>query len=177
MRTEYRDFLDRHTAWAVVNTHPHREHIALENLWRQDFVSYCPMIRKRIRSARRAQEVLRPLFPSYVFVRAADAPQWRPILSTYGVRTMVRFGDQLSLLDNRFIESLRAREVDGAIVKPDRPFAVGQEVRMAGGPFDGLVAKIIETREKDRLIVLLNMLNQPVRVKVTAEQVTQVLAR
>jgi hypothetical protein len=34
--------------WAVVNTQPHRERIALENLARQEFDAYCPLIRKRL---------------------------------------------------------------------------------------------------------------------------------
>jgi transcriptional antiterminator RfaH len=176
MRTEYSDFLDRHSAWVVVNTHPHRERIAIDNLWRQDFVAYCPMILRRLRTPRQPKDVLRPLFPGYVFVRVSQrADQWRPILSTYGVRKLVRFGDTVSFLDHRFIDSLRAREMDGAIMKPDSPYAVGQEVRMAGGPFDGLVARILEIREKDRLVVLMDLLNQSVRATVTERQITRVL--
>ena len=175
MRTEYHDFLERQDAWVVVNTHPHREQIAIENLWRQDFVAYCPKIRKCVRSRRQARDVLRPLFPGYVFVHVAqDRQLWRLILSTYGVRTLVRLGDSVGQLDSGFIDSLRAREVDGAISRPERPFMVGQDVRMAGGPFDGLVAKIIEIHEKDRLVVLMDLLNQSVRAKVSAEQVAPV---
>jgi transcriptional antiterminator RfaH len=46
---------------------PHREHVAIENLTRQKFVVYCPMELKRIRHARRTQDVVRPLFPGYIF--------------------------------------------------------------------------------------------------------------
>ena len=58
--------------------------------------------------------VLRPLFPGYVFV-AVDPAQhrWRPILSTIGIRTLVRFGDRLGVLPPRFVESLRSYETDG----------------------------------------------------------------
>src|SRR5262249_29633278 len=68
--------------WIAINTHPHREHIALENLRRQQFEAYCPMLRKRRSHARRVELVLRPLFPNYLFVRAnAQLARWRPILS------------------------------------------------------------------------------------------------
>jgi transcription termination factor NusG len=59
-------------AWIVINTHAHREHMALDNLHRQDFEAYCPMIRKRRSHARRIESVLRPLFPNYLFVLASD---------------------------------------------------------------------------------------------------------
>jgi transcriptional antiterminator RfaH len=39
--------------WAVNNADPHREEIALENLQRQEFTAYCPMLRRRRSHARR----------------------------------------------------------------------------------------------------------------------------
>ena len=47
----------------------------------------------------------------------------------------------------------------------------GQQVRLAGGTFDGLVASILELDEKDRLVVLLELLRRPVKVKVDARWV------
>lgn len=159
--------------WVAVNTHAHREHIALENLARQELEAYCPMMRRRVRHARRTSDVLRPLFPGYLFVRInTDVQRWRPILSTYGVRALVRCGDQLSFVDSGLIESLKAREVEGAIARPAEPYRPGQQVRMRGGPFDGLVATVIEMDEKDRLLVLMDLLNQSVKVKVTATEVS-----
>jgi transcriptional antiterminator RfaH len=158
--------------WVAINTHPHREHIAVENLVRQNFDVYCPRELKRVRHARRVQDVLRPLFPGYVFAEVTpDLTQWRPILSTYGVRAVIRFGDRPAFVDNGFIEGLRAREVDGAISKPTTPYRVGQDVRLSGGPFDGLIATIIEMGDKDRLVLLTSLLSQNVRLKVTATNV------
>jgi transcriptional antiterminator RfaH len=159
--------------WIVINTQPHRERIALDNLGRQDFHAYCPMMRRRRSHARRVEMVLRPLFPSYLFVQESPAlGRWRPILSTFGVRTIVRTGDELSFIDSTFIDSLKAREIEGAIVRPPNPYRLGQRVQIAQGPFDGLVATIIEMDEKDRLVVLLDFLNRSTRVKVRSEWVT-----
>jgi transcriptional antiterminator RfaH len=173
MRREHEQSGAFPTAWIVVNTHPHREPVAIENLERQEFEAYCPMILKRRSHARRSSNVLRPLFPGYLFVRASkEVLHWRPILSTYGVRRVARTGDELSFIDNEFIKSLKAREVDGAIVRPATPFHVGQKVCISTGPFDGIVATIIEMDEKDRLLVLLNFMNRGIKVKVNSERVT-----
>ena len=161
--------------WVVVNTHPHKEALAIENLQRQDFRSYCPMARKRIRHDRREQDVLRPLFPGYVFTQVdTTLHRWRSIVSTFGVRSLVSFGDRLSFLQDGFIQTLMAREVDGAIVRPTSPYAVGQHVRISGGAFDGIVATIIEMNEKDRLTVLLNLLNRPVKAKMEISDVAAI---
>lgn len=161
--------------WIAVNTHPHREQFAIENLERQDFVAYCPLIRKRIRHARRVHDAKRPLFPGYVFVEITNGlDRWRPITSTYGVRSIVMCGERLSFIDAGFVASLKVREVDGLIVRPTKRFCIGQSVRMAGGPFDGLVAEIIEMDEKERLVVLLDLLNRPVRVRLEASSVSEI---
>jgi transcriptional antiterminator RfaH len=161
--------------WLVVNTHPHCEVRAAANLQRQHFDTYCPMVRKRRSHARRVDDVLRPLFPSYLFVRQGGLQQrWQPMLSTYGVRTLVRCGEEPSLIDGGFIEALRAREVDGAVVRPEVPYRNGQTVRMAGGAFDGILATILAVDEQDRLVVLLDLMGRGVRARVESRAVAPV---
>jgi transcriptional antiterminator RfaH len=156
-------------AWVAVHTQPHRESVAVQNLERQEFEVYIPRLLKRIRHARKAQNVLRPMFPGYVFVKVAiDLQHWRPIKSTIGVRDVVSCGNQLSTLSDAFIASLKAREVDGAIVRPESPYQIGQQIRIAGGPFDGLIGTILEMDERERLTVLMDLLNGRVKVNVEA---------
>jgi transcriptional antiterminator RfaH len=158
--------------WIVINTHPHQEHLALENLRRQAFESYCPMIWKRRSHARRIDAVLRPLFPSYLFVQFnLSMSRWRPIVSTYGVRSIVRAGEQLSFIEDDFIFNLKAREIDGAIARPTNPYRIGQRVQITTGPFDQLIATIIDMDEKDRLVVLLDIMRRGVKVQLQSASV------
>ena len=151
----------------VLTIHPHREEFAIENLVRQNYEAYCPMIVKRIKHARRAYDAKRPLFPGYIFVARPDQRHlWRPLLGTFGVRSVVCNGETPSLLPAGFVESLKAREIEGAIQKPVSPFKPGQSVAVNGGPFDGLVGQILEIRESDRVLLLLNLLNQQTRVHI-----------
>lgn len=169
------DRILRPKSWIVVNTHPSKERLAEDHLQRQEFTVYCPVVKRRIRHARKVHDTLRPMFPSYMFVSVEPKLQrWRSILSTIGVRSVVRCGDDPSLIDDDFIRALKAREVDGAIVKPAQAFVVGQQVRLSTGAFDGVVATIIELNEKDRLTLLMQLLNQTVRVKVDGSSVTAV---
>lgn len=168
------------TPWIVVNTQPSRELVAVGNLKRQSFQVYCPMVVKRITHAGATRYLPRALFPNYVFVNLdPDVGRWRPILSTVGVRSLVRFGEKPAPLDADFIQSLQEREQDGVIVMPDvvrpaEPYAVGQKVRMNGGPFDGAIATILSLGEKDRLLVLLDILQRGVKTRVHADRVMPV---
>lgn len=115
--------------------------------------------------------MLRPLFPGYVFVEIEVSRQrWQAILSTYGVRTLVRAGDEIGRLDPAFLDSLKAREVEGAIVKPASAYRVSDAVRFSSGPLEGIVARILEIGDRERLVVLLSLLNHTVKVKVNANQ-------
>lgn len=161
--------------WLVATTHAHSEAIAVANLQRQGFTTYCPVIRKRRSHARKVDHVLRPLFPGYVFVRLDGVGRhWRPILSTTGVRALVRFGDEPATIAAGFVAGLRAREEDGAVVRPAVPYAVGQDVQIEGGPFDGLVARILSLDDKDRIVVLLDVMNRGVKARVDSRQVSPV---
>src|ERR1700689_823593 len=145
--------------WFVVSTHPHREVFAAQNLSAQQFNVYCPKIIKHIRHARRAFDAPRPLFPGYLFVELeSKLSHWRPILGTFGVRSVIRHGETPALLPARFIETLRTRELDGIGQRPEDPFETGQRVAVSGGPFDGLIGQIMELRDRDRVLVLLDLL-------------------
>lgn len=162
------------TRWVAVNTHPHRERVAVENLVRQQFKVYCPTELRRVRHARRVHDVARPIFPGYIFAQVApDLSLWRSILSTHGVRSVISYGDRPAFVESGFIEGLRAREVDGVITRPITPYKIGQEIRLNGGPFDGLVATIVEMNDKDRLVLLMRLLRQEIRLRVTTASVRE----
>src|SRR5512137_956552 len=97
--------------WAVAATHPHREALASENLMRQGFKSYCPVIMRRVRHARKTYDSVKPLFPGYLFIEVKNwQTQLRPLLGTFGIRTVVMSGRRPGSLPAGFVENLKARE-------------------------------------------------------------------
>lgn len=163
--------------WAVVHTHAHKEGLAVANLERQKFTTYCPKIVKRVRHARRFADVYRPLFPGYVFVALDPAvDQWRPILSTFGVRDLIRNGVRPNLLDPKFIEAIKTRESGGVIARPEEALVPGQEVKLSAGYFAGLTARILQLDQNERVTVLLNLLHSQVKAKLQVSDVSAVSA-
>lgn len=132
------------------------------------------MVLKHIRHARRAYDAHRPLFPGYIFVQVMTQ-SWRPISGTFGVRSVVQNGDTLAFLPPEFVESLKARETSGVISRSGAPFKQGQEVAINGGQFEGLVGRIVEIRERERIILLLNLLNRQTKVNVDRRMLSEAL--
>ena len=80
--------------WYVIHTKPRQEQRALENLQRQGFEAWLPMISlEKVRRGHLAQ-VVEPMFSRYLFIRL-DTVQtnWSPIRSTLGVSKLVAFGN------------------------------------------------------------------------------------
>jgi transcriptional antiterminator RfaH len=86
-------------------------------------------------------------------------------------RTNAHFGEQLAFIGDNFIQELKSQEIDGEIVHSGTLYVVGQRVEVTGGTFSGLIGTIIRMDDKDRLVVLMNLLSRPVKVHVAARKV------
>lgn len=160
--------------WYAVHTRPQAEMKALENLLRQGYEAYLPRYRTEIRHARRRHSVLRPLFPRYLFAGVDRAAmRWRPILSTVGVSDLVRAGDGPLPVAPEIVEALRAQEGAGgfeALARRPAP-RLGELVRISGGAFEDMIGRLVELRDQDRVVVLLDLLGRTVRAQIQAELV------
>ena len=160
--------------WIAVATHPNAEGQAVQNLKRQGYECYCPYTRVLRRHARRSEMVNRPFFPGYLFVRLDPTrDQWRPITYSRGVRAIVRFGEDLGVVPQGLVESLIAKEEGGGL-KPlpaaDR-LKVGQQVSLNGTLFDGFICTVQSIEPRDRVCVLLDLMQRTVRMVVPSENV------
>ena len=151
------------TDWYVVRTHAHAETKALENLVRQGYEAYLPSCRRWRRHARRQEIVRRPLFPSYFFVSFdIEKAHWRSIFSTIGVVSLICSGEMPTRVPEGAVDSIRDAEMAGVF---DYTHAVtqlkpGDPVRMARGPFAGLIGKFQSMASRDRVRVLLEILGR-----------------
>jgi len=162
------------TSWYAVYTQPHAETKALEHLRRQGYSVYLPRYRTRISHARRRQTVLRPLFPRYLFAGIDGASmRWRPILSTFGVTDLVRTGDAPTPVRSEIVTAIREREDAGAFdqLGSRHSLRLGELVRVTAGALEDMVGRLVELRDQDRVVVLLELLGRGVRAQLRSEAV------
>ena len=160
--------------WFVVQTQVNAEARAARNLLRQGFEIYLPCYLKRRCHARKIDEVAAPLFPRYIFVRIDMATQrWRSVQSTFGVAGLVLNGAEPAPVPTQVLRSLRAREDESGYVRlAERPkFALGDKVRVIAGAFAENIALFEGLADRDRILVLLEMLGRKVCVSIEADMV------
>jgi transcriptional antiterminator RfaH len=162
--------------WYLVHTKPKQEKCVLDNLYRQGYQCYLPTIP----SERLRQGLLtvshEPLFPRYLFVRlglGGSAKSWAPIRSTKGVSRLVSFGVEPAKVADSLVEALRARE---ALVQaePERLFNPGERVRLTEAPFAGIEGIYHMADGESRVMVLIELLSNQVRVRVVPSSLRKV---
>jgi transcriptional antiterminator RfaH len=133
-----------------------------------------PLYLKKRRHARRTETVAAPLYPSYLFVRFNSLiHRWRSIHSTIGVVRLVCNGDVPCAMDPEIIENLKAREnAQGFVQLHHHPkFALHDKVRVSEGVFADCLGLVEGVSDRDRVVILLNMLGRKVRVLLDEELV------
>ncbi len=164
----------RASLWYAVHTHARAEFKAHEHLCRQNYQAYLPRYAKVVRHARRTHRVLRPMFPSYLFVTLDLTVQgWRSIRSTIGIADIVRFGDHPASLPPGFIESLTSQEDNEGNIHfaLSNRLKCGDPVAILSGPFSRLVGVCEKMNEDERIAILLDLLGRKVRVRLDIEAV------
>lgn len=146
--------------WYVAAVQPGREDAAESHLARQGFVSFAPRRLKTVKHARRLTERKVPLFAGYVFVSLdLDIHRWRAVNGTFGVRSLVTAGERPSPVPRGLVESFIDLTNRSGIMNPTADLAPGQRVQVLTGPFADFIGTIERLDGKDRVRVLLGMLN------------------
>ncbi len=150
--------------WYLVQSKPRNETRALENLVRQGYETYLPLIEvERLQRGKllRKQE---PLFPRYLFLHLEEGnDNWGPIRSTLGVAGMVRFGQAFAAVPDPVIEAIRERtqEIRGML------FATGDAVQVVSGPLVGLEGVFEIADGEQRSFVLLDFMQKQQRISLS----------
>ena len=145
--------------WYVVYCKAREDARALQNLERQGFTCYFPTLSvEKVRRGRRLR-VEEALFPRYLFIKLDEVgDNWAPIRSTRGVLQLVRFHDYPVPLGDEIVEGIRERV---AAERPSVPYLTpGEGVCITDGPFAHLEAIFLAEDGKERVVLLMNILQR-----------------
>ncbi len=160
-------------AWYLIYSKPQQERLALDNLERQGYPSYLPLIRNRRRRKGRYASIIEPMFPRYLFVHLSDeTDNWGPIRSTIGVVNMVRFGMQAARVPDSLIEIMQERDDEGVQTLASPEFKAGDQVRIVEGVMAGYEAIFQARSGKERVVLLLQLAqDRTARIHVSAHDI------
>jgi transcriptional antiterminator RfaH len=144
--------------WYLVKTKALNEARVFTRLSGAGYEVLFPRIHKK--SPRfRGVVMVRPLFPTYLFVRFL-ADELKTIKYTHGVARVICFGLDPQEVDEDIIAAVRERMDDEGFVKLEPKkieLAPGQRVKIGEGPFAGLNAIFVEELpDRERVVLLLD---------------------
>ncbi len=162
------------TQWFVVATIPRQEQRASENLARQGYSVFLPILKRTSRHARRTSIVLEAVFPGYLFVNfQLKSTPWRSINGTFGVRSLLMNGGRPAALPEGFCEKLQSQaDSEGALEPPPPDVKIGDLMRFKTGPLSGHVATIVDLKPRQRVELLLVALSLDVRIGTSLRQLS-----
>ena len=149
--------------WFLIYTKPHQEERAKENLENQGYVVFSPMIASE-KTKQPHSFSLKPMFPRYLFARlVAEKNSWTHIKSTRGVSHLITFGDKLAEVPESVVDFLKSKVDDNDVLKLQtirKTFHKGEELIIKQGVFRGKDATFLSMSGKERVRVLLSLMNQ-----------------
>jgi transcriptional antiterminator RfaH len=153
------------TAWYAVHTQARREDLAEAQLRSLGVRTFCPRHRQRVILHGYRREVIRPLFPGYLFAAFDVRRELRAVHYACGVRGVVLVGREPAEVPAELLEGIRARMQDGVVVLHPKPFRPGQRLEIVAGPFRGYRG-IFEAhlRGDERVAILLEALQYNARI-------------
>ena len=152
--------------WYAVHTKPREELRALDNLSRQGFECFLPMlgVEKIVRG--RLKTVTEPMFSRYLFVESESQNQnFSLIRSTKGVNKLLSFGAQPCEVPNKVIDALKAMAAEQSN-QVQTLFKPGDSVMISDGPLKGLNGVFKQANGDLRAYILLELLNKTHKVEV-----------
>ena len=155
--------------WVLIYTKAKQEIKANENLQKQGFKTFLPMIAPSNKNSE--YELLVPVFPRYLFAQINfELDNWTAIKSSYGVSSIVMFSEKFTSIPNNIIELIQDKLNESGIYKEDIQmvdYKEGDHVAIKEGRFAGVDAIFLSTKSKDRVRLLLKLLNTSVVTEIT----------
>lgn len=151
--------------WFLIYTKPRCEESVSTKLAESGFEVLSPKIEERRYIRRKLQDVVSPLFPCYIFARFDNPADYRLIRYTRGVKSVVGPEHIPSPVPEEIIGQIRERMEGGVVHIEPSSFALGEDVSIQAGPFEGLEA-VFEKQLKgsERVSILLKAVNARVVV-------------
>ena len=158
------------TGWYAVYSKPQKEELAQFHLRLKSVETFFPRLLLPKFSRKRKRIV--PLFPNYLFVHISFTREYYAVLWSPGVKHFVSFNNIPARLDDAVAEYIMRQADSEGIIVARSDLRVGQEVRVTGGSFEGVIGMLLGVPDaKGRVKVLMNLLSREIKVEIPVHMV------
>ena len=164
----------KNSKWFLVYTKSGEENKAKKNIENQGFQVFLPLVSAL---SKKSSELIsiEPMFPSYLFIRVnIKKDNWTTIRSTKGVNYLVTFGKQIATVPSNVIEYIKSKTDKNDILSQNifkTSFERGDGLIIKKGIFKDKEAIFLSNTSKERVKVLLGLLNKQVMAEMPATDI------
>ena len=163
--------------WYVIKTLPKQEVRAECNVRAWGINTFLPKIKERHISpfTSLSSNVIRPLFPRYLFARFSVNDSYRRVCFTRGVHSVVSFGNGPASVDDEIIQMIQSRVAKDGLVTLDNELSEGDQVMIDQGALRDLVGVFqYDIKGTDRVAILLTAISYQGRIIVERDWVRKI---
>lgn len=149
------------TGWYVLYVKSRSEKKVHESLKEISLESFLPQVKAIRQWSDRKKTILKPLFPSYVFVNINSSLKFHESLSINGACAYIRFGREYVRVTEEEINHIKllvgGKNITNIEANSKLP-KVGETKKITYGPLSGLDCQIIKVDNHNRIIVRIDSL-------------------
>ena len=161
--------------WHLLQTKPNAHVTACQNLRRQGFEVFLPLITKTTKKNGKFLDIKTPLFPGYVFMGTSSDPvPWKSVNGTRGISKAVTLDGVYRPINTHIIEGLQQRCGENGIIQRLDNIAPGDRAKIERGPFAEFICTVDDIQDDQRAWVLIDLLQQQTRAEVSLNDVSKI---
>ncbi|CAA6678625.1 MULTISPECIES: transcription termination/antitermination protein NusG [unclassified Lentimonas] len=158
--------------WFCLRTQTKREHIAAAILSKIESVEvFCPRVSQIKKTRTGKKRFTEAMFPGYIFAKFSYRNNYRRIIHTQGVTSIIGQGNRRAVPEHIVI-NLRDSLPEGIIEAPDLSIEPGAAIEFISGSLKGLNGTVLaQLPAQNRIQVLLEFLGNEITVAVSADDI------
>jgi len=139
--------------WHVLRTRSRFEKKCEKELQRDGYEVFLPLQKQMRIWSDRKKIVEIPLFSGYIFLKILSSQRY-DILQYVGITQFVRFDGKDAIIAENEINAIRqSLQKEKSIEVADIELYVGEDIKIASGPFKGFYGKLIQLKNKEKILV------------------------
>lgn len=146
--------------WYPIRTKNNQEDVAAFNLSRLNLEVLNPKLKQQKLVWGIPKDILKPLFPAYIFAKFNPIKYLSTIQYARGVKQVLRFGESLVPIEDEIMQEISSRlNSNGYAEIQQKEISAGSKVTIEDGIFSGLNGIFErELSDQKRVVVLLNLM-------------------
>ena len=161
--------------WYLLQIKPNAHVTARNNLRRQGFDVFLPLVIKTTKKNGKFLDTKTQLFPGYLFMGTSiDPVPWKSVNGTRGISRAVTLDGVYRSVSAQIVEGLQHRCDNDGVIQSLNDIVPGDRGKIERGPFSEFICTVEQIKDDLRAWVLIDLLQQQIRAEVSLDDVSKI---